>query len=219
MKIKHHSIFNNLDDSDIDWDSLRNDPTEKHYYLPFDKEEYINLCNLNVNHRQIKTVLSLIKKVNFNKVFSVGSGRACLEYHLSSKQDVTVSDLSSSILRLKKFKLFEEVYQMDIFEAIKYIKPDQVLILGRIDTELDDQQLNLIFKLIFEKGNPIIFIPGQELNLQILLTEILIRIKSKLIGKKLVFCGFSRSLNHFKNLWSKYYTSYKLNGVYLLNVK
>lgn len=219
MKIKHHSIFNNLNDSKIDWDSLRNDPTEEHYYLPFKKNEYIKLCDDNKNHKLNKTIFKLLNHINKNRVFSIGSGRACLEYHLSREHNVTVSDLSSSITRLKKFKIFEKVYQMDVFEAIRFIKPDQALILGRIDTELDDKQLELIFKLISEKGNPIIFMPGQKLNLRILIAEIIIRIKSIITGKKLVFCGFSRNLNHFKNLWNKYYTTFQLNGVYLLEVK
>ena len=34
MKIKHHSIFNDLETDNIDWEKLRDNPKEIHYYIP-----------------------------------------------------------------------------------------------------------------------------------------------------------------------------------------
>ena len=42
MKIKHHSIFNDLKTDNIDWEKLRDNPKEIHYYIPKNKNEYIS---------------------------------------------------------------------------------------------------------------------------------------------------------------------------------
>ena len=49
MKIKHHSIFNNFQDKSINWNALREDQKEPHYFLPKEKKDYVRLCNLNEN--------------------------------------------------------------------------------------------------------------------------------------------------------------------------
>ena len=41
MKIKHHSLFIKLNSDYIDWNTIRNDPLEKNYFIPTDKSKYI----------------------------------------------------------------------------------------------------------------------------------------------------------------------------------
>ena len=219
MKIKHHSIFKNFEYKTINWNTLREDQMEPHYYLPKEKKDYVKLCNLNENKILIDSILKILDKKKIKKIFSLGSGRACLEFHLSKHKDVSISDLSKSILNLKKFNLFKKVFHLDIFDALEKIESQQIVLLGRIDTEFDDKQLKLLINKIHIKQNLILFIPAQKLTIFSFLMEIYLRIKAMFLFKKLVFCGYSRTYKHFERIWSDNYKSYPLKGFYYLEPK
>ena len=219
MKIKHHSIFKNIHDETINWNALREDQMESHYYLPKEKKDYLKLCNLNENKILIDSIIKNLDYKKINKIFSIGSGRACLEFHLSKNKEVSISDLSKSILNLKKFNLFKKVFHLDVFDALEKIESHQIVLLGRIDTEFDDKQLKLFINKIHIKQNPILFIPAQKLTIFSLLMEIYLRIKAIFLFKKLVFCGYSRTYKHFEKIWSDYYKSYPFKGFYYLEPK
>lgn len=216
MRIKHHSIFKNLKKNVIDWEQLRNDPSENSYFLPKTKSTYIELCNQNFDENLTSSINKILKANSIEEVFSLGSGRAILEFHLSKSKNVTVSDSSSSILKLKNFEIFDNVYHLNIFDALEKIKPKQLVLLGRIDTELDDQDLKLLFKKLYNKGNKIIFIPAQKLTLKTFLIEYYIRLKASVFFKKLVFCGYSRTQRRFKKLWGKEFKMLNLDIFYFL---
>lgn len=216
MRIKHHSIFKNLKKNVIDWEQLRNDPSENSYFLPETKSTYIELCNQNLDENLTSSINKILKANSIDEVFSLGSGRAILEFHLSKSKNITVSDSSSSILKLKNFEIFNNVYHLNLFDALEKIKPKQLVLLGRIDTELDDQDLKLLFKKLYNKGNKIIFIPAQKLTLKTFLIEYYIRLKASFFLKKLVFCGYSRTLIRFKKLWGKEFKMLNLGRFYFL---
>ena len=219
MRIRHHSIFKNLNKNIIDWEQLRNDPSESSYFLPEIKSTYIELCNQNFDKNLICTINKILKVNNINEVFSLGSGRAILEFHLSKSKNITVSDSSSSILKLKKFEIFDNVYHLNLFDALEKIKPKQLVLLGRIDTELDDQELKLLFKKLYNKRNKVIFIPAQKLTLKSFIIEYYIRLKALVFFKKLVFCGYSRTQRRFKKLWGKDFKILNLDRFYYLTLQ
>ena len=161
---------------------------------------YIELCNQNFDENLTSTINKILKANYIDEVFSLGSGRATLKFHLSKSKNITVSDSSSSILKLKKFEIFDNVYHLNLFDALDKIKPNQVVLLGRIDTELNDQELKLLFKKLYNKRNNIIFIPAQKLTLRTFITEYYIRFKALVFFKKLVFCGYSRTQRRFENM-------------------
>lgn len=216
MRIRHHSIFKNLKKNVIDWEQLRNDPSENSYFLPETKSTYIELCNQNFDENLTSSINKILKANSIEEVFSLGSGRAILEFHLSKSKNVTASDSSSSILKLKNFEIFDNVYHLNIFDALEKIKPKQLVLLGRIDTELDDQDLKLLFKKLYNKGNKIIFIPAQKLTLKTFLIEYYIRLKASVFFKKLVFCGYSRTQRRFKKLWGMEFKMLNLGRFYYL---
>ena len=216
MRIKHHNIFKNLNKNIIDWEQLRNDPLESSYFLPENKSMYIELCNQNFDENLTSAIIKILKAGNINEVFSLGSGRAILEFHLSNSNKISVSDSSSSILKFKKFEIFNKIYHLDLFDAIEKIKPKQLVLMGRIDTELDDQELKLLFKKLYNKKNKIIFIPAQKLTLKTFFMEYYIRLKALVFFKKLVFCGFSRTQRRFKKLWGKEFKMLNLEKFYFL---
>ena len=140
-----------------------------------------------------------MKANSIDEVFSLGSGRATLEFHLSKSIKVAVSDSSSSILKLKNFEIFYNVYDLNLFDVLEKIKPKQLVLLGRIDTELDDQELKLLFKKLYNKGNKIIFIPAQKLTLKTFLIEYYIRLKASVFLKNSFFVDTREHKEDLKN--------------------
>ena len=222
MKIKHHAIFKNLDANVINWNKLRNDPVEEHYYISKSKNEYIKTCNKHKNNELIQNIKAQLIINNISNIFSLGSGRSCLEYYLGLENfSVTISDISDSIQRLKNFNLFKNVYQTNFFDSIQNISNSQTaILLGRIDTELSDIMLNELFEAINSKKiQYVIFIPAQILTLKSFLIEFYIRLKSFFNKDKLVFCGYTRSYKYLNSMWNEFYNSQKFDNFYLLTRK
>tara|TARA_B100000686_G_scaffold345249_1_gene429477 strand:+ start:5734 stop:6408 length:675 start_codon:yes stop_codon:yes gene_type:complete len=220
MKIQHHSIFKNLNSNNIDWSFIRNDFEEEKYFMPRTKEEYINLVKNDYSNEIIlNEISSFLDKLNINHIFSLGSGRAFLEYKLKIRNfKVIVSDNDKSINKLKQFNLFDKAYNLSIENAKTKLKNFQGLVLlSRIDTELTDSQLMNLFSDLSSLGvKYVFFIPAQLLTLKSFFTELLIRIKSILYRKKLVKCGYSRSNKLLKKLWKKFYNVKSINKKYYL---
>ena len=201
MKIKHHSIFNNLCSDQINWNKIRNDPNEKQYFIPIEKSKYIQEASSNNPYKEIiSEILSILNKFKIKTIFSLGSGRAYLEYGLKRKDfSIQISDSDDSMDRIKEFNIFDKVYKLSFNEVLPKVQNFKGLILmSRIDTELSDDELIEIFdSLAKNKIKYIFFIPAQLLTFKSFFIEIYIRIKSILVKKKLVFCGYSRSKNLF----------------------
>ena len=214
MKIKHHSIFNNLNSDQINWNKIRNDPSEKEYFIPIDKSDYIKEANFEDSYKEIiNEILLIIQKFKINSIFSLGSGRAYLEYKLKQKNiPIIISDSDDSMDRIKNFNIFNGVYKLSFTDVFSEIKNFQGLILmSRIDTELSDNELIIIFNRLSKiKVRYIYFIPAQLLTFKSLIVEIYIRIKSIIFRKKLIYCGYSRSEKLMSQFWKKHYTHHKM---------
>tara|TARA_B100001175_G_C19465272_1_gene618762 strand:- start:842 stop:1522 length:681 start_codon:yes stop_codon:yes gene_type:complete len=226
MKIRHHSIFNNLNSDQINWNDLRNDPDEIQYFIPSKKSEYIKQASYSQNFTKeiISEILTIIREFKIKTILSIGSGRAYLEYGLKQKNlSIEISDLDDSIDRIKAFNIFDKVYKLSFNEILPKIQNFKGLILmSRIDTELSDNELKEMFNSMAEINiKYIFFIPAQVLTFKSFFVEMYLRIKSLLYRKKLVFCGYSRSKNLFSNMWEKHYKSSqtKYSKSFLLELK
>lgn len=224
MKIKHYSIFSELSESKINWDTLRENKHESQYFIPNNLDDY-NLISDNEDYKNIvdKTI-NFIEVNNIKRIFSIGSGRAIFEYNLKIKTmlHTTISDITNSIFKIKKFNIFDEVLLIDITKDLNLsIYPNTLMILSRIDTELSDQQMHDLFKqLNNKKVKYLLFIPAQLLTIRSLLIQFYIYLKSIITNKKLVDCGYSRNKSRFIKLWKKHYSiekSYKFKYVFLKN--
>lgn len=224
MKIKHYSIFSELSESKINWDTLRENKYESQYFIPNNIDDY-NLISDNEDYKNIvdKTI-NFIEENNIKRIFSIGSGRAIFEYNLKIKTmlHTTISDITNSIFKIKKFNIFDEVLLIDITKDINLsIYPNTLMILPRIDTELSDQQMHDLFnQLNNKKVKYLLFIPAQLLTIRSLLIQFYIYLKSIITNKKLVDCGYSRNKYRFIKLWKKHYAiekSYKFKYVFLKN--
>ena len=213
MRIKHFAIFQNRMIT-LDWASLRNDKTEKPYYLPYDKEAYSAKVETNEPSSSTKVILQEIKKTGLRKIFSIGSGIASQEYQLKKFSDylVVVTDYNSSILRLKQFNVFDDAFILDALKDPLPVDNSWIILFPRIDTEFDDQQLTELFAKCHSSGIiHICFIPAELLSLHIIIAEIKILINSLFKRKHRVFCGYARSIRSFISIWDPYY---KLSSKY-----
>ena len=82
MKIRHHSIFTELNSNIIDWNKLRNSKVEKAYYIPYTKEEYLDMLEseIKIVSKHLDSIINYCDKNNITKIVSIGAGRAVLEY-------------------------------------------------------------------------------------------------------------------------------------------
>ena len=216
MKIKHHSVFNELATNTIDGSIIRSNKNEKEYYLPDNLDIYIKDRKSEKKYEgTVKEISNIIKANSIKRVVSLGSGIAALEYHLKNALEiqVDVSDLDHSIKNLDSFKIFDNVFPLDLKSDFKIEAKDSLVLLSRIDTELTDKELKTLFdRLNISGANLIYFIPAQVLNLSTLFREIKIILYSFLKKKKRVFCGYSRSKKSFINSWSRNYNYTKLKS-------
>lgn len=207
MKIKHFGIFKNKMET-LNWESLRNNETERPYYLPYTKEDYLLKVGTEEPSHKTQIILQEIEKSGLKKVFSIGSGIAAQEFQLKkfSEYKVFVTDYNKSILRLKQFEIFDDAFILDAFKDPLPIDETYIVLFPRIDTEFDDHQLSKLFEKCHSSGvTHIFFIPAELLNVRIIMAEIKTLIISMVKGKQRVFCGYARSLSSFKKIWNPYY--------------
>ena len=225
MKIKHHSLFNNLNSDQINWDKIRNDPNEEQYFIPTEKYKYIEQASSQNSFKEIiSEIMSIIHKFKIKTIFSLGSGRAYLEYGLKQKNiSIEISDSDDSMDRIKAFNIFDKVYKLSFKEILNEVQNFKGLILmSRIDTELTDDELIEMFDSMGKiKIKYIFFIPAQLLTFKSVIIEVYLRIKSILFKKKLVFCGYSRSKNLLTRMWEKHYKASQIKNSksFLLELK
>jgi hypothetical protein len=207
MRIKHYSIFSSGSKT-LNWEDLRNNMVEKHYFLPFSKAEYLQKVETATPSSAAQTIIKQIEKLGANKVFSLGCGIGHLEYQVKKFSDfqVVVSDSNVSVLRLKEFDIFDDALVLDVNKESFPVGNNFVLLFSRIDTELNDEQLVVLFRKCHIAGIAnICFVPAELLDLHILLAELKILFLSILKQKKRVFCGYARSIKSFRKLWGEYY--------------
>ena len=208
MKIKNYTIFNsNLTKN---WDELRNSNSYENYFIPQNKEDYLNnLKKYNINKR-LEVDLSLsIKKHSIDKIFSLCSGSCYLEYFLMKKHKLKccVSDSTESIHRIKKFNIFNSATIIDVTKPFNFkVEDNTLLLLSRIDTEFDDNEMKTIFNNLSDLGVKLIyFIPAEILTIKTFLIKIKIIFKCLLEFRKPISWGYVRSYRSFEKLWKKYY--------------
>lgn len=225
MKIKHYCLFEHLKSDNIEWNILRDDNSEDSYFIPFDKEGYIESLQRTNFAYYVHNIVNYCLLNNITKVISIGAGKCGLEYHLKSKSNLSiiVTDTSESISRIKLFNVFDDAFVLDIINSNINININEntLILLSRIDTEFSD----IKFKFLFEKlennnCKHICLIPANLLTFKIIISEFKVFVTGVLKRRKRVFCGYSRTKSEFIKAWSKYYeiVSYKKN-MFFLNKK
>jgi len=224
MKLKHYSIFNKHKESKINWNYLRDNKNEKDYYIPLNEEDFLKIFESEKYVQIIDSTKKYIDKFKIDKIISLGSGRSSLEYQLKLKTGIytIVSDITDSILRLKKLDFFDEILFIDFTKKFELkLSSSTMVLLSRIDTELSDSQIKNLFKnLNHHKVKYILFIPAQLLSIKSIIVQLYVISKAVILKKPLVDCGYSRSRSSFKKLWKEFYdiqTNYNYKYLFLIN--
>ena len=224
MKLKHYSIFNKYKESKINWNYLRDNKNEKDYFIPLNEEDFLKIFESEKYLQIIDSTKKYIDKFKIDRIISIGSGRSSLEYQLKLKTGVytVISDITESILRLKKLDFFDEILLIDFKKKFELkLSSSTMVLLSRIDTELSDNQIKNLFKnLNHQKVKYILFIPAQLLSIKSILVQFYIILKSVIQKKPLVDCGYSRSRSSFRKLWEEFYDihiNYNYKYLFLIN--
>ena len=214
MKIKNYTIFNH--NNTKNWNKLRDSIEFTSYFVPRLKKDYISKLNdFKINLDIENDFTNLIKKHSINKLVSLCSGSCQVEFYLMNKFNLKchVSDTTESMQRVKKFNIFDSVSIIDVRKPFKLnIDNNTIVLLSRIDTEFDDDQLKNIFRnLNLLEVKIIYFVPAEILNAKSFLVNIKIIIKCFLYFRKPVSWGMIRSYSSFEGLWKKYYKTNSKN--------
>ena len=213
MKLKHYSIFYKHSESKINWSYLRNNDNETAYFIPKNEEDILKIFEKDNHIDVLDSTKKYIDKFKIDRIISIGSGRSSLEYQLKLKTGVytVISDITESILRLKKLDFFDEILLIDFKKKFELkLSSSTMVLLSRIDTELSDNQIKNLFKnLNHQKVKYILFIPAQLLSIKSILVQFYIILKSVIQKKPLVDCGYSRSRSSFRKLWEEFYAIHK----------
>ena len=144
MKLKHYSIFNKHKESKINWNYLRDNKNETDYFIPLNEEDFLKIFESEKYVQIIDSTKKYIDKFKIDRIISLGSGRSSLEYQLKLKTGVytIISDITESILRLKKLDFFDEILFIDFTKKFELkLSSSTMVLLSRIDTELSDSQI------------------------------------------------------------------------------
>jgi hypothetical protein len=211
--ILQNNILKNLDSPEA-WDILRNNNNYSSYTLPNSKKEWIKKCEDNKSARETaRVILNLLKETKLDSITSLGVGVAYVEYHIKSLNpnvNLLISDFTKeTINKLKSF--FPEVNDIFMFDMLKddYSKiagANSLLLLNRVDTELNNKQWQEVFYKINKSDiQKILVIPTTFLNLKIIISELLHLGYWKLKKKQITSAGYLRTKSVFKKFWASYF--------------
>jgi hypothetical protein len=193
----------------INWNELRDEELELPYCLPNSRDKYLAKVNAEQASVTVLKMIEQIQKLGYSKILSLGSGIAQTEYYIkeNSNLEVIVSDNTNSIERLKTYNIFNDALLIDIVKDDFPADGKTLVLLHRIDTEFDDNDLKSIFDKLRKAGvKHICFVPTNPLAFKILLIEFKTFLLSIIKFKKRTFCGYSRSKSALAKLWNKSYS-------------
>lgn len=193
------------------WDLLRTQDESGFYGLKDDRGWFLDVCKRSSNDPILIELEKLLSERTIKKLFSVGVGRAVLEYNIKSKNDkleIICSDYTPKAIN-RLANLFPECNETILFDILKgnWKKYNQYTILmNRISTEFNELQWRDIFKSMYEgQIESIIFVPTEDLSVRLAIKERLINLRERLKGHKLIDCGMMYSREMFISFWGSYY--------------
>lgn len=134
------------------------------------------------------------------------------------KIKVELSDYTDFILRMKEFRLFDRAAKIDLTEKLEgnFLSTDLIL-LSRIDTEFEDEQLISLFEKFKAMGiQNILFLPEEILNIKTLIIKVKIILICIIGFKKPIQWGYIRSEKHFMKIIKSHFKVNKVKTGYYL---
>lgn len=194
------------------WECVRLDPHEPHFYIADTRSEWLDQVrspSVSAVARQIHQILS---QMNATSVFSIGVGRASVEYALKTLDPtVRIFCTENSVTIVKRLKeVFTECDSIDVFdlEASEFpvMAAHTLTLLYRVDTELSDSGWQRVFARMARAGlDNILLVATELLTPQKMLKEFVTRYAGVFTGRPSTFAGYVRSKARFQSLWARYY--------------
>ena len=148
MRIRNFTSFDK--EATKNWNLLRDQNINSNYYVSDNKQGYLDqIKKFKIDKTLSVDFENIFSKSKINRLISFCSGSCMLEYYLKNKYKlyVEVSDYTDSILRIKNYKLFDRVSKIDFTNKIEgNFEETDIILLSRIDTEFEDEELISVFK-------------------------------------------------------------------------
>jgi hypothetical protein len=184
------------------------------FYLPEDRPDWVRVCDESSSAAaSAADIAKIVRHGRFTTVLSVGVGRACLEYHLKRLEpavSLVCTEYSPRVVeRLRQvFLECDRIEFLDIkTSAWTDAGPRCLVLLNRVDTELDDQEWRAVFKNLAAGGvQNILVVASGFLTPRALAFELRQRMMNIFFRRRLTFAGYRRTKARFKELWSPHFT-------------
>lgn len=210
------------------WDALRKG--HPFFSISPNREEWLKASRLEIKKdgqdtdliRRARDIADVLAAQRIQRIFSVGSGGAALEYQLKQlmpELHIVCSDYSTvTVEALKKvFIECDDVIQFDIQKGNwsevreRYIKEDGLCLIYRIDAGLSDGEWCEIFKRMADSGVArTLIIPTGTLTLLSVYNRKSRELKWRLNGTPIVWSGYIRTKKRFQEQWRDFYTDTEL---------
>jgi len=199
------------------WDRVRLGETalgeNPAFGLPSERNEWLRLCRQNSSAAESAAAIAeIIRREDYRTVISVGVGRACVEFHLKSLLPavrlVCTEYAPRVVERLRAmFTECDRIEHWDLLAADwTQVEPQTLVLLNRVDTELDDSQWAMVFGRLYLGGiRDVLVIATGFVTFKMVLMELALRIRSVLRREPLTFAGYARTERQFREMWGPHY--------------
>ncbi len=228
--MKHYYSFGNttssLKDDKLDsgesWDVLR--MSHPDFSISQKREEWLKASELEIRKdgqdngliQRAKDIVSLINKLKFNSLFSIGVGGAGLEYQIKKHKPelrVICSEYSEVNVNLLK-KVFIEADSIIQFDITTKAWPTELVgeesslcMIYRIDASFTDAEWRRIFESMHSSGvKNVLYIPTNFLTMLSIFFRLKRRVGWIVTGQRFSFSGYLRTKNTFQDFWKDLYT-------------
>lgn len=229
--MRHFQVFGdvsqNMKDSELmspeSWDVLRKE--HPFFSISQERNEWVATSEIFVKKdgqeellkERARQIVELLRQKHINRIFSVGVGGAALEYQIKKMApeiEIICSDYSPHTVETlqKNFTESEGVILFDILKddwklvKEKYIGDNGICIMYRVDASFSDQEWERICGNLAASGiNKVLIIPTGMLTMM----SIYNRKKRELLwflrGIHVVFSGYIRTKERFREFWAPWY--------------
>ncbi len=206
MRLRHYALIHS-DTDQIDWDQLRDDPTEPSYHVPASRGEYLQKVGAAAPNAATGQIAAFMAARGMTTVLSVGCGIGWLEYQLLDPgRRVIVTDVTESVDRLNGFDVFDQAFRFDVLVDELPVADVDLVVLSRVDTEFTDEQLAQVFARLRRQGVAHVCVVATcLLGWRQGAAELRTLAKARTSDRKRVFCGYFRDFRGLAKAWQGSY--------------
>lgn len=188
------------------WDLARSG-TSSGFALPEERTEWMTVCAGKHLEVRAAAVIDIAESLGASAIRSFGVGTACLELAIKQARPglrVLISDWGPETIR-RLGAVFTEVDDVECVDFLRddlQLGTDELVLLHRVDTDLnDDDWRNVFARLAAAGGRFVLVVPTEFITLRAVTAEL----GRRLLLKQRTFAGYLRSRTAFDRIWSASY--------------